>query len=97
MESPALEPMAWAGEGRRRGPGRRAQLECVCCSRPACRAQEKVLDKLGASAPERVGWVDVREPWGLGPPEARKMASQLRETEQVLETRGSVARVGQRG
>lgn len=60
-------------------------------------AQQDVLGGLRARTPERLGWMGPRERQGLRPPERRKMGSQLRETEQMLETVGGMACVSPEG
>ena len=64
--------------------------ECAAPGLPVG-AQQDVLGGLRARTAERLGWVGPREPRGLRPPERRKMGSQLRDTEHMLETVGGMA------
>lgn len=90
--------MAWAKEGKGLGPWQQswAEKECAVPGLPVG-AQHDILGGLGARSPERLGRAGPWEPWGLRSPERRKVAFQLRETEQMLETSGGMACVSPKG
>ena len=60
-------------------------------------AQHEILGGLRARTPESLGRAGPWEPWGLRSPARRKMALQLRETEQMLEPSGGMACVSPKG